>query len=277
VTTISLDTFLKIGHNHKICEDYVLSGMTPTPYIIISDGCSSSTNTEMGARLLCYLAKQFMVLKDIKCSTYEQMGTWIINNAEMTARQLGLNPSSLDATLIVSYYNETTNEIITRFYGDGYLIGISKKDKVVIFGQKFTDNYPYYLSNKIDPKRANAYHNMKIDLILSNLLFGDDTGKITYSVRAYDFENQIHMNLSDNKLIMICSDGLESFYNEKIRSDNLIEVKDLVSDFTNFKNTTGVFLQRRVGKAIEKYEKQNIFHFDDLSMGTFLIEEEQEE
>ena len=57
---MQVDTFSKIGKTHKICEDYILSGTKPFPYIIISDGCSSSEGTDMGARLLCFLAQQYI-------------------------------------------------------------------------------------------------------------------------------------------------------------------------------------------------------------------------
>ena len=275
MTSISLDTFLKIGHNHKICEDYVLSGMTPIPHIILADGCSSSKNTEMGARLLCYLARQFLILKDVKNSTYEQMGNWIISNSEMAARQLGLNLSSLDSTLIVSYYIEEKNIIETRFYGDGFLIEISNLNQISIYEVKFTKNAPYYLSYRLDQVRDYLYHGLKTEM---NFILTDfETEYRSISKLAYDYNLRIEKAASHLKLIMICSDGLSSFYDEKIRGDNLIEVKDLLPDFTNFKNTTGVFLQRTVKKAIEKYEKQNIFHFDDLSMGAFLIGENQKE
>ena len=58
--TIHIDHLLKKGKTHKICEDYIISGYNPAPYIILSDGCSSSKNTDVGARVLCHVAKQYL-------------------------------------------------------------------------------------------------------------------------------------------------------------------------------------------------------------------------
>ena len=57
---ISTDIFLEIGAQHKICEDYIVHGDDPVPYIILADGCSTADDTEMGARILCHLAKQYI-------------------------------------------------------------------------------------------------------------------------------------------------------------------------------------------------------------------------
>ena len=46
---VNVDHFTKIGKNYLVCEDYILSGVSPTPYIILSDGCSSSKHIDVGA------------------------------------------------------------------------------------------------------------------------------------------------------------------------------------------------------------------------------------
>jgi len=265
---VNIDTFLKIGHSHKICEDYIISGVDPIPHIILADGCSSSKNTEMGARLLCYLAKQFLTLKDVGRSTYEQMGTWVINNAEMAARQLGLNSTSLDSTLTVSYYDQEREEIIIRTYGDGYVITIDKEENVEICEDIFTKNSPYYLSYKLDANRDWAYHDEKIDLLQQN--YGPTTDDSPAAARAYDHEISFLLYAKKYKLVLISSDGIKSFYDKDIPEVSLWAIID---EFTSFKNTTGSFLQRRVSKAIQMYEKRDIFHADDLSIGAYLIQE----
>ena len=52
-----------------------------------------------------------------------------------------------------------------------------------------------------------------------------------------------------------------------------IDMTDVIAEFTSFKNTAGEFLQRRVGRAIQEYKKTGIVHYDDLSIGAFLIED----
>ncbi len=270
---LSLDTFLKIGHTHKICEDYIISGVDPIPHIILADGCSSSNNTEMGARLLCYLARQFLTLKDIKHSTYELMGNWIISNAEMAARQLGLNASALDSTLIISYYDKDNDIIITHFYGDGVLITIDKLNKMTVHEVKFTKNAPYYLSYKLDQARENAYHELKTEMQYTCTTFSRDDEPCDRL--AYDYPLTIIKAADLHEVIMICSDGIDSFY-DKGSQDFMHYLTAFARQVTHFKSIAGSFLKRRASKAIQENEKRDIFHADDISLGSFLIQEVDE-
>ena len=155
-----IDIFLEIGHQHKVCEDYIISGNAPEPFIILSDGCSSSNNTEMGARILCHLAKQYLRYRgnDLHNIDHKKMGRWIIHNAEMTARQLGLTLNCLDATLMVSYFID--NRLYVFVYGDGVIV-LKKGDEFSYYIVDFSNNAPYYLSYLIDDFRNDLYHQNK--------------------------------------------------------------------------------------------------------------------
>ena len=48
------DSYFKIGKTHLICQDYALHS---EGHISLSDGCSSSPNTDIGSRLLCLINK----------------------------------------------------------------------------------------------------------------------------------------------------------------------------------------------------------------------------
>jgi hypothetical protein len=164
---MNTDTFIEIGKQHKICEDYIISGVKPVPFIILSDGCSSSKNTEMGARILCYLAKQYLDYRKNKLYNlnYKKMGNWIIHNAEMSARQLGLDTTSLDATLIVSFLIEDMLSIY--IYGDGCIVLRNDMD-TVIKTIEFSDNAPYYLSYLVDDYRFGLYRERKPHRIIKS-------------------------------------------------------------------------------------------------------------
>ena len=146
---IATDIFIEIGSQHKVCEDYIISGMEPEPYIILADGCSSSNDTEMGARILCHLAKQYLRYRsdDLHNIDHKKMGRWIIHNAEMAARQMGLKVSCLDATLIVSFFID--GEVKIFMYGDGVVV-IKSGNDIEYFKIDFSSNAPYYLSYLID-------------------------------------------------------------------------------------------------------------------------------
>jgi hypothetical protein len=117
---MKIDTFIEIGSQHQMCEDYIISGDN---YIFLADGCSASDHSEMGARFLCYMAKQFMEMYPtypMEAGFPEKMGTWIIHNAEVLSRHLGLDKTSLDATLITAYVDDTY--VYINMFGDGCLV-----------------------------------------------------------------------------------------------------------------------------------------------------------
>ncbi len=53
---MNTDCFYSIGHSHKVCEDYALSGTIgdTLAYAVVCDGCSSSKQVDVGARLLAH-------------------------------------------------------------------------------------------------------------------------------------------------------------------------------------------------------------------------------
>ena len=265
---IQTDTFLKIGKTHQVCEDYIITGDSPVKYNILSDGCSSSKDTEMGARILCHLAKQFLLYRKddyrFPALDYDEMGSWIIHNAELAARQLGLKKSCLDATLIIAY--EYDGKYHIYMYGDGVVIIESKDKKMFIMEIEFTKNAPFYLSYKIDPERMDLFHKMEQDLLIKHLSDVTDNKNIY----AYDYKTQFAYETYYFPRILICSDGATSFMKGTDPVSNL----DIAKEFLAFKSIKGEFLKRRLKRALKIYDEAGVHHLDDLSVGAFLYEEE---
>jgi hypothetical protein len=284
---INIDTFLKIGDQHRICEDYVISGTVkvgtlPLEYIILSDGCSKSNRTEMGARILCYMAQQFIRFNFFKYPfepDYKHMGLWIIHNAEMMARNLGLNRDCLDATLIVSWIDWTNYPVPFSniyMYGDGLVVSDSNNGIRVIQIDYPPKNAPYYLSYELDPARKAAYHDLKCSKIQT---FIESDGKRTEKQWAYDSPTKMIVNMAFDHTILIASDGFSSFYAEDQHvSKPIVPImpNDMAPGFINFKGKKGSYLQRRASKELRSLNKNGIFHFDDLSIGAYVYEESQD-
>jgi len=272
---IKVDDFLKTGKNHRICEDYILSGVKPFPYIILSDGCSSSKNTEMGSRLLCYLARQLITTRtedELKCDTCLDTGSWIIHNAEVVSRLLGLEKSALDATLIIAYV--VGKAVIINTYGDGVIITQNNDDLITIHDINYSNNAPYYLSYTIDSRRDEEYYKMKNkQTILGTIIRSNGHFTIDEQQLSYDHREIFSFLVSTLKSILICSDGIKSFIRSALAEPYF--VTDVAKEMFSFKTTTGEFLKRRLGRMTQDYEKENIFHYDDLSVGCFLFEDEQ--
>jgi len=266
---MQIDTFMTIGKNHKVCEDYILSGMNPIPYIIISDGCSSSKGTDMGARLLCFLSQQYIRFRASSTNHFEpdhdEMGLWIIHNAELVGKQLGLPKNALDATLIIGY--QYTEDIIkVHFYGDGCVIHFRPNyGSIEII--EYSKNAPYYLSYKIDDERHNLYHSMNQQRIIKTYLIEPEYVEIC---NPYDNNKSVfNFGLSEiDSGLLIASDGLASFIKDE---EGVIPFPSFVKNFFAFKTTKGEFLKRRANKELITLAKDGIYNYDDLSIGAFLL------
>lgn len=273
---INIDTFTEIGKIHKICEDYIISGFDPVPYIILSDGCSSSKHTDTGARILTHLAKNYLRdtvnvqgLESLAEINYKEMGISIIYQASLLAQHLGLNLSNLDATLIVSF--SINNSVKIYIYGDGFIIWIDKDRNVRYVEISFSSNAPFYLTYLIDKEKNSIYkeanlHKTERFSDLSNFLnnFEIET--------PYDKEAYYGFNTNKFPTILIASDGISSFIHKD--NDMTVITDSIVTEFTRFKIMKGEFVTRKSKKAIQDIKTNDIFHLDDIAIGGYHLEEE---
>lgn len=260
------DIFIEIGESHKICEDYILKRDALCPYIILSDGCSSSKDTEMGARILCHLAKEYIRHQPLNSElNYWELGRWVIYNAEMLTRQLGLDKDCLDATLIVAYTH--SDYVTVMMYGDGAVIVKDNEGNQRLIEINYTKNMPYYLSYLLDSELQSLYHKYKIEKIATDYSSKHLFYKTQY---AYDYPTIFQYSIIHNEQLLILSDGISSFTKGGVE----IDIFDLLSSFTSFKTKKGEYLQRRMKRALRDLKNDGITHYDDLSIGSFLLHEE---
>ena len=274
---INIDHLLKIGKTHKICEDYIISGYDPVPYIILADGCSSSKNTDVGARILCLIAQQYLMYNKDSIQSIDEFKMWqyIIHKADTLMMQLGLmNTFSLDATLIIAYYHDGLIKII--MYGDGSIIS-TQKNCIKIETVDYTKNTPYYLSYILDRKRNEIYRDNKIIKTVDQYYSCGDLGSDSLVVGTQEYDkayiSTYLIKPDKDKTILICSDGISSFLNRE--QSKFLHLRNFIDDFISFKTLKGEFLKRRLLSkkgAITKLEQQGYEHLDDLSIGDFVIE-----
>jgi len=96
---MEINSCFQIGKDHKICEDYAISGHDPFPYIIISDGCSSNLNTDIGSRILVSMTKKNIHL--FNPEYYIDFVDNVIFQSKSLVSIMGLNKDCLHATLLL--------------------------------------------------------------------------------------------------------------------------------------------------------------------------------
>jgi len=266
-----------MGSTHKICQDYALSESRHIfPYIIVSDGCSSSPDTDIGARIISCRARENifkimnMLSKDTAEAVYSIFGYEVINESRAIAHNLGLPMSCLDATLLVSVIRN--NDIYTFMYGDGVIMSRKRSGVAYFMSRDFQSNAPYYLSYWADNARREMYKkeygNMSIRLEVYDIE-GNPMRITPPEILPYDHKFISVEPLEDYQSITIGSDGVKSLVD--ITGSKEIGPKDSLS-LIEFKNTAGEFLKRRVLKATKDWSKANIQHTDDLGLAGFHIE-----
>lgn len=259
------NAFFSIGKSHPICQDYACATMIgETPLILLSDGCSSSPNTDTGARLLTHTVARLIhanCLTDCPEETFpidregvEKLCWGAIQMLANQTGQLGLSTRCLDATLLMAYVINGFIYIIA--YGDGTFCFRYQDGLKQIHRLNFPSGAPRYLSYDLSPERLAQYEQ---EYGTEFLLESDEWVEQIehpFFFGIYDVENITSVSL--------LSDGCETFEETS--------AKDAVEELTAFKNYKGVFVERRVRRALKTFAKNNIAHHDDVSVASIYLE-----
>ncbi len=257
------DSFLTIGSLHKTCEDYIVHGSDPIPFVILSDGCSSSPLTDFGSRFLVMLARKYLVerfkfINNGEEFSIKHMVNWIIRRASMLPNRLSLNNMILDATLIVSF--EIENIVYVYMYGDGCVLYKNINGENRGIEVSYPTNMPYYPSYLLSQTNNEKYKEMNEK---KNIIYTKPSGTAIVEQRATDF-TELSFDLNNFNTILIASDGITSFDKNSLSSE-------MIDDLLDFKGYNGPFVTKRIKKVIKNFKKVGVQNYDDISIGGFHV------
>lgn len=251
--------YFRIGSMHGICEDYARSGITPNgrAYAIVSDGCSSSLDTDVGARIVSLEAERF-----IRAREEIPTGLEIAFLAREKIINLGLQPSAMDTTLIIALEDKEKN-IKIHGWGDGAIISQSSSGWG-IDEYEYNPNFPFYLSYLTDPDRMELWKESGLELICtSKLLLTEDIQRLIKNPCKWENTFCIAPEMS----LFIVTDGLSSFEktnidprNKRIRSEQIAE------ELIKVKFPRGKFVEKRVRRFLKNFKKEGIVNTDDFAV-----------
>lgn len=263
ITTDSM--FTSAQKPQKTCQDYSLCGSDPFPFLIISDGCGSSDNTDVGSRIISHVTKSLLFNSCLYSKEYSRLSELIIRRSYESIINMDIQPHCLDATLILAYIQEKICYVI--MYGDGHIITTNKNGDLRTHEKvSFEGNAPYYLSYKLDSSRDEIYKEFAKDKHMKKII----SNGILQPPESFNF-SCFGIPLEDTKSIIITSDGIESFFN--LRDGGKIPDDEIIKEIISFKNTKGEFIKRRIKRLLEDFSKQEIYNNDDISVAGFMIEE----
>ncbi len=266
---MNIDAFSAIGELHKgaFCQDYYRIGLGDRPFLIVSDGCSSSPDTDVGARILVHCAQR--ILETSSSRVYEEefitdiLIHQVMDEAKWLAREMHLDEACLDATLLVAQFFPKKNSLAFSMTGDGFAFWKKKDKDPTIMQVEFTSNAPYYptlatnTALKVQWKHAFPDNKMKIKQMGNKYIPMTDNSE----QEPTDFNGV--MSTDGLEYFGLSTDGLGSFVSNV---GNLIPVESVMAEALNFKSFVGSFVQRRIGRMIKDYRAQGILNGDDISV-----------
>jgi len=283
---MNTDCAFYIGTTHEVCQDYALSNNNS---IVISDGCSGSKHSDIGARVLNITA--INKIKELDSLFYFDEKECILL-ARPTIKMLNISNECLDATLLVAKFYEFNDDegkkiqtLESMCYGDGAIVIKTKDGDITIIDSIYTDSYPYYINYMYDKTGRyenwiRNHNNHKVNVstikpdgsIIKNEEFIQQTRIKNIGLLHYR-ENKTWVELvgiEDIEYIAIMSDGIHSFYKtiitETSKYNKSIPYLEVLKELLTFKNFSGKFVQRRINKFRKNCAKKNWANNDDLSL-----------
>ena len=290
MSNIVTDCAFAIGTTHHVCEDYARCS---DEAVVLCDGCSSSKDTDIGARLL---ATTTLSLSNF-IPTYPTLSVEFFCHVVQIAStiEIQLEVGAIDATVLVArvFENELAVPVLgapvvvpaiqTGTMGDGFIVARYCDENVFrIFKISYPDEYPLYPSIYANNERHRAYANAghgKSELITCQLANGEYSREENLREGWYDFGDmgvfQHTFNAPEFDLVLLFSDGLDHFYElietDTSRSRQDVPWQDVLKLFLDIKNTTPGFLKRRFNKFLKDCKKRNWFNADDISVAGIYV------
>ena len=261
---INADSFFTIGKTHQACQDYAVSA-SQGDYIVVSDGCSSVPDTDIGARILVKKAEEYLrLLRYGRCSELGSLTRYSVQEGAHIIQALGVRQSCLAATLLVAW--KYRNTIETLVAGDGFVIGrFRETGDLHIYQYSYASGAPFYLYYTLSEKYMHDYF---LDFGttrtgISTCVFSDGRPPIITSwSEAAEFCLGPVFSLEQYDLVAMMTDGVASFTS----CSNLIPAIDVIQELLAFKTYQGEFVQRRCRRAFELFNEIGWVNTDDVAV-----------
>lgn len=255
--TVQCDAFFAIGSTHDICQDYALAlNISNRSLLIVSDGCSASPSTDIGARILSRCAAQVLLEE---CSISDSVLQQIIEGARKLARLMSLPMTALDCTLMIALVQDETIEVC--IVGDGVLACRHYDGHHQAWEIRYNNNAPAYLNYQADPERLQCFLDEHNGFCVENLV---DNSVVKGNGADY---HRFSFSTSECQQLFLFSDGVSSFPG--------VPISEVLTHLMSIKSTKGRFVLRRGRRFLRKTCRDNHWqNTDDLSIAGMYFEEE---
>lgn len=249
------DSIYMIGATHSVCQDYAVA---KDSYIVLSDGCSTSPDTDIGSRLLVKAAEHLIDAK----TDLENLPEGAARLALKWAEAMMLPALAVDATLLIALIDD--DDVVISCSGDGVIVTETIDGRRDIYDISYPSGYPLYPVYLHQPDRfatmVSSGRSIKKVKHISNVEPSqiDSFDSVTHFVR---------LRKEAYRFIALMSDGVRSFFTTAERSVASLDTLSVISELVAFKSWNGEFVGRRVKRFMKDCRSRGWEHADDLSMG----------
>lgn len=246
---VRVDAHFVIGRGHAVCQDYALACASGSRGIaVVCDGCSSSPDSDVGARLIGLAAA-----RELRAPAFD--GRRMLRRADAIRRALALPLPALDATLLTLQADD--DGAVVHAWGDGVVVGRRRDGTLEAHRIEYPSHAPAYPAYALDPARREAY---VASGWAQRIVDGDackhagdglDPVRLAFPRDAYD-------------RVAIASDGVTAVHD---RDGAPIPVEDVVAVLLRSSSTRGAFVQRRCRRFVGRdCDDRGWIPTDDLAL-----------
>lgn len=265
------DAFFAIGKTHTICQDYARAGETEDDhaYGVVCDGCSSSPDTDFGARLLATAAAFQMKWICRNEGSFVIRDSQILSAASNAANEIDVDMRCLDSTVIAVYQSEENGEpgVRVSLRGDGVVVARERDGSFGIQIFEHEHNAPRYLSYELEPDRFDGYMAKFGDLSRMRAYVSNEGWVEDATVEFQGHPQDMFYSAKTYDLVMVLSDGVQTFQRSMrtgtTKTLDPVPVEQVIEHLLKIKSPTGKFLQRRCHKFLTKYCAINEWQHND--------------
>lgn len=270
------DCAFAIGRTHRVCQDYAIAVTEDErAFVLLADGCSSSPDSDIGARLLVKAAQPFLPGPSAADPEWEAAQDAALRRAAQAAQSLDLRPECLDATLLT--ITASGGAFAVCCCGDG-VVALGRQDGgLEVYAVSYAASYPDYPSYRLDDGRREQWQaqpgNEK--RITHWTLGADGVTSETLCPRRHACETWTG-TADEYRFAAVLSDGIQSFTEtcetDTSRSPRPVPLAELLPALLAFKGSRGQFVQRRAAAFFKDCQARRRLHGDDFSLGVVWLE-----
>lgn len=233
------DTYTRRGWSKRVCADAAdFAGAR----LVLSDGCSSSPDTDLGARLLVRAGGD-------------------VTRALAWADAIGLTVDALDATCLIA--DADADGVSVSVAGDGVIAARRHDGTIDVWRVECPSNAPGYPVLALDPDRLAAWCDRFGD---ARQVHGPDGVADVPGIDAI----KRHFSWAEYSLVALFSDGISAL-DRRVDTDTgrafePVPVDEAVAAFLSIPHPRGAFVERRARRL---FDRTGWRPRDDFSIGVW--------